>query len=250
MLQKLLATLGVGGATIETTITAPARQGGTLQGTIVVQGGSVPQEVRDVVLALRVPARRESGDHTITETLTVAHGQVPLRTTLEPGARHQAAFQLPIPFDCPLSLGPTHVTLATGLDVAGAVDAGDRDPVRVLPDATLGALIDACAALGFAHQPRSGEVSYQKRGWFGQVPLQELKFRPQGGAYRGVLDELEFVISRDGASVEALVEIDRRGGMLSEWLDVDETHARLRIPAGRAFGAHDLDAFIRARLGR
>lgn len=250
MLQKVLATLGVGGASVETTIPGTVAQGGTLEGTLVVRGGSVPQDVREIVLALRAPAHREAGDRTVAEPLTVAHARVPLDMVVEPGARHESRFALRVPLDCPVSLGPTHVMLATGLDVAGAVDPSDRDLVRVTPDAVLGGLLDACAALGLAHQHRSGEVAYQRRGWFGGAPLQEFKFRPQEGPYRGVLDELEFVVARDGQALDVLVEIDRRGGPLGELLDVDEQHVRLRIPPGPPYGAPDLDALLRSRVRR
>jgi sporulation-control protein len=250
MLQKILATLGVGGASIETTVPATVAQGETLQGTLVVRGGSVPQEVREVVLALRAPAHREVGDRTVSEALTVAHARVAIGTAVGPGTRYEARFELPVPLDCPVSMGPTHLMLATGLDIPGAVDPSDRDLLRVTPDAVLGGLLEACAALGFAHQSRSGEVAYQRRGWFGAVPLQEFKFRPQGGPYGGVLDELELVVARDGQALDVMVEIDHRGGLLGEMLDVDETHARLRIPPDRQFAASDLDAFLRSRVRR
>ena len=248
MLQKLLATVGIGGATVETTADATVTQGGELRGTCTIAGGAVPQEIAEIVLSLRAPYRQEVGDSTVTRSLVAAQTAVPVHAVVGPGDRRSVAFALPVPLDCPISLGPTRIALVTGAEVAHAVDPTDRDAVTVHPDPVLESLIQSAHALGLAHQHRSGEVAYQRRGWLGGAVLQELKFRPHGGPFAGVLDELEFVIARAGRAVEALVEVDRRGGLLSEMLDVDETKARLRIEPHRPMTAADLASFVRGVL--
>ena len=52
--KKLLASLGAGGATVETVLTeANVVPGGVVQGEVRIQGGSVDQQIEELDAALR-----------------------------------------------------------------------------------------------------------------------------------------------------------------------------------------------------
>lgn len=52
--------------------------------------------------------------------------------------------------------------------------------------------------------------------------VQEFEFRANGGPFRGDLDEVELIANPGPEELQLFVEIDRRGGLLSELADTDE----------------------------
>lgn len=61
--KKLLASLGAGGATVETVLTeANVVPGGVVQGEVRIQGGSVDQQIEALSVGLQARVEVEGGD--------------------------------------------------------------------------------------------------------------------------------------------------------------------------------------------
>ncbi len=58
---------------------------------------------------------------------------------------------------------------------------------------------------------------------------QEFEFRASSGRFRDSLDEVELIAQPGPDELELFVEIDRRGGLLSEMAETDERKARTTI---------------------
>jgi sporulation-control protein len=171
----------------------------------------------------------ESGDSSWREEVTFGTVAVAGAARVEPGAQHALPFSLPVPWQCPVTaidgwqLRGMRVGLRTRLDVAGSVDPGDLDPVTVLPLPVQRTVLHALDGLGFAF--RGADVEKGRiRG--SELPFyQEVEFTPPY-SLRGRVNELEVTFLADPQGVDVVLEVDRRGGLLSEGRDVG---GRLRL---------------------
>ncbi len=252
-MRRLMARLGAGGATVDTVLDTPTAMPGTLvTGQVRLTGGSVAQDVTKVVVGLQAVVETEVGDHEWREDVQFAAQAVTGAFRLEPGARHAVPFSLAVPWQCPVTaVGGWHlrgmsVGVRTTVDIAGAVDPGDLDPLTVVPlpaqDAVLGALAD----LGFRFKTADVE-----RGRIAGSDLpfyQEVEFAPPHALARSI-SELEVTFLADPHGLDVVLEADRRGGLLTEGHDA---YARIRLAhnqTDRRAVAGMLDGEIR-RLGQ
>jgi sporulation-control protein len=245
----MMARLGSGGAGVETVLDrAETTPGGAVTGTVHVTGGSVAQDVTEVRVALQATVEVESGDSSWREEAVFGTAAVAGAGRLEPGQQYQVPFSLPVPWQCPITaidgwhLRGMRVGLRTRVDIPGSVDPGDLDPVTVLPLPVQRTVLHALDGLGFAF--RGADVEKGRiRG--SDLPFyQEVEFAPPPGL-RGRVNELEVTFLADPQGVDVVLEVDRRGGLLSEGRDVG---GRLRLSHSdtdvRAVAAH-LDAAVR-----
>ncbi|HZH23030.1 MAG TPA: sporulation protein [Geodermatophilus sp.] len=228
--RGMMARLGSGGAGVETVLDRPdTTPGGSVTGTVHVTGGKVPQDVTEVRVALQATVEVESGDSSWREEVTFGTVAVAGAARIEPGAQHALPFSLPVPWQCPITaidgwqLRGMRVGLRTRLDIAGSVDPGDLDPVTVLPLPVQRTVLHALDGLGFAF--RGADVEKGRiRG--SELPFyQEVEFTPPY-SLRGRVNELEVTFLADPQGVDVVLEVDRRGGLLSEGRDVG---GRLRL---------------------
>src|SRR3712207_8963666 len=69
--RGMMARLGSGGAGVETVLDRPeTTPGGSVTGTVHVTGGTVPQDVTEVRVALQATVEVESGDSSWREEVT------------------------------------------------------------------------------------------------------------------------------------------------------------------------------------
>ncbi len=251
-LRGMMARLGSGGAGVETVLDrTETTPGGAVTGTVHVTGGSVAQDVTEVRVALQATVEVESGDSSWREEAVFGTAAVAGAGRLEPGQQYQVPFSLPVPWQCPITaidgwhLRGMRVGLRTRVDIPGSVDPGDLDPVTVLPLPVQRTVLQALDGLGFAF--RGADVEKGRiRG--SELPFyQEVEFAPPPGL-RGRVNELEVTFLADPQGVDVVLEVDRRGGLLSEGRDVG---GRLRLGHSdtdvRSVAAH-LDAAV-SQLG-
>ncbi|MGY1773202.1 sporulation protein [Blastococcus sp. SYSU D00813] len=241
--RNMLARLGSGGASVETVLDSPeTTPGGTVTGTVSVTGGQVPQEIAEIRVALEATVEVESGDSSWHENAVFGTTVVAGASTIAPGEQRSGRFSFGVPWQCPVtSLDGWHlrgmrVGLRTRVDIPGAIDAGDLDPVTVLPLPVQRTVLQALDSLGFAF--RGADVEKGRiRG--SELPFyQEVEFAPPRDL-RGRVNELEVTFLADPSGVEVVLEVDRRGGLLTEGTDAS---GRLRLSHA--------DTDVRAVAGR
>ena len=229
MFRKLLSSIGVGGATVDTRLSHDTLvPGEVVSGETVIEGGSEPQEFERIYLYVSTRYKHEDS---LQEHSLVEHS-VGGNVSIDAGERRTIPFSFPLPYDTPLSLGHHDVYVRTGLDVPNAIDPSDADPIRVAPHPLQQAVLDATENLGFRlrqveneHEPRRGAP----------LPFVQLfEFRPEGGDYEGKVEEIELVFKLSGdEALDVLIEIDRRanslGGLLESALETNERFTRLRV---------------------
>lgn len=244
-MKKVLASVGIGNASVDTVLPrSTVRPGETVAATVEIDGGSAEQTVSRIELELETRYATEDGYREATvDRLSLADG-----LTIEPDEHESRGVELTMPYETPVTLGNVRVWVETELEIDLAVDPEDRDYLDVEPTARMQALFDAAEGLGFGF--RSAECEADPYGRYGGGRfVQEFEFRPQGGPFAGELDELELVCRPGPEALTVHAEVDRRAGLLSELAETDERTARFDLAsADRDAAKERLREAIRARL--
>jgi sporulation-control protein len=223
--KRLLASLGAGGASVETVLSdVNVVPGGVVQGEVRIQGGSVSQEIQGLSVGLQAQVEVEGhDDQEHKQNIEFTKVRLGGAFTLQEGAVHTVPFGLEIPWETPVTafsghtLHGMHVGVTTELAIAHAVDSGDLDPITVHPLPAQEAILDAFARLGFRFKSADLERGHI-RGTRQQLPFyQEIEFFPPE-QYRG-LNQVELSFVSDDREMDVVLEMDKKGGLFSEGSD-------------------------------
>ncbi|MER7929008.1 MULTISPECIES: sporulation protein [unclassified Streptomyces] len=222
--KKLLASLGAGGASVETVLTeVNVVPGGVVQGEVRIQGGSVAQEIQGLSVGLQAKVEVESGDQEYKQDIEFTKVRLGGAFELQAGTAHTVPFGLEIPWETPVtmidgqSLRGMHIGVSTELAIARAVDSSDLDPVNVHPLPAQKALLDAFIQLGFRFKSADMERGHI-RGTRQKLPFyQEIEFQPPS-QYRG-LNQVELSFVADEHAMDVILEMDKKPGLFSEGSD-------------------------------
>jgi sporulation-control protein len=248
--KKLMQALGVGGPEVETVLHDPNTvPGGVVTGEVTLQGGSHDSQLRGVHLGLRTRVEVESGDNEHSSHLEYAKLPIMGAFSLDSGARRTFPFRFQIPWEAPLThfygrpLHGTTVGLATELEVAGAVDATDLDPVAVHPLPSQERILSALADLGFRFRGADCEKG-RIYGVHQELPFyQEIEFIPPPRYARGIT-QLEVTFVANPHSMEVVLELDKRGGLFTEGHDSFSRFTVDHATADRTNWQQELDGFL------
>jgi sporulation-control protein len=218
-MKKVLARIGVGNATVDTVLPSETvRPGETVDAEVRITGGNVAQEIGTIRFELETRYRTDDGYREIDiDRFTLAEG-----LTIEPGQEETRPVSITIPYATPVTVGGVAVWVETELDIEMAVDPEDKDYLDVRPTPRLQAVFDAMDDLGFSLRSAECEADPYGRYGSGHRFIQEFEFEATGGRFRGAVDEIELVARPGPDELTLFLEVDRRGGLLSELADTDE----------------------------
>ena len=231
--KKGMATVfGIGGTKVDTIVhSTEIRPGEEVFGVCRIKGGSVEQEIRKITLNVRTSYKKESGDSTTTVYTTLQRIPIHVSGTVEPGTIEEVPFSFILDYKTPVSMNKSKVWISTDLDIAKAVDSGDKDYIKVLPSYPIEAVLEAVAGLGF--RLREVENEYDSKRISPLDFVQEFEFVPYEGDFRGRLDELEVIIIPNQYGLELRIEVDRKArglkGIMFESLGLDEKNVKIEV---------------------
>ncbi len=232
--NKVLASVGIGAATVDTKLESEqVVPGEDVQGIVEIQGGKVEQQINEIHLSIHTQYVKESNDHKHHVTATIERIRLASKFKVSANERKVIPFSFQLPLDTPVTIGRTKVWVKTDLDIKNAIDPTDKDFLHVNPNSLLTGVLNSISSLGFRLREAECEnATYRLRG---RLPfIQEFEFVPTSGIFRGRLDELELVfIPNSSTTADLHFQIDRKArglsGFLSEAMEMDETNITVSI---------------------
>ncbi|WP_306362389.1 sporulation protein [Nocardia sp. CC227C] len=225
MFKKLLAAVGVGGAEVRTELHTPGVQPGeTVHGVVRLRGGSVEQEIDRIAVELVTRVEIEHADEEYDAYRAFWSADVHGSFTLAGSAPYEFPFSLHTPMETPITfyngrhLPGMEVFVRTVVEVGGAVDPGDRDPLGIGALPAQHVVLATLEQFGFPLHRADVEAG-RLRGIQQQLPFyQEIEFGRSRNYPRLNQLEVTFVARRDGMDV--VLEADKKGGWIREGRDV------------------------------
>jgi sporulation-control protein len=223
--KKLLASMGAGGASVETVLQNPnVTPGGVVQGQVHLAGGQIEQEIERVSVGLTARVEVDTDDHEFHTNMDFWKQPLTGRFQLQPGQRHDIPFQMSVPWETPptaffgQALRGMALGVETEVEIAKSVDKGDLDPLQVHPLPAQERLLQAVVQLGFRFSKADLERG-RIAGSSQQLPFyQEIEFYP-APQYSGGMNQLEVTFIAGPSSMEVVLEVDKRGGLFTEGRD-------------------------------
>jgi sporulation-control protein len=216
--KRMLNALGVGAPSVDTVLATPHIQpGGLLTGQVRLEGGDFDADIEHIALGLvaRVEVEHDDGEHSGLSEFFHTHVSGPF--TLGKGQDRVVGFQIPVPWETPLSeIGGRHLNgmalgVRTELAIAKAVDKGDLDMIAVEPLPSQLRVLQAFMQLGFHFKSADLEAGHIY-GAHQDLPFyQEIEFHPPG-QYGHVTNEVELTFIAGPAMLEVILEADKRTG--------------------------------------
>lgn len=242
MFKSIARVFGIGGASVETTLeSSDTVAGGRLSGEIRITGGTSRQEIRKVVLQIVTRCLVETtGDNKVHGEIVVAEASF-VPDPIEPGAIEAFPFEIVVPASAPLSVGSVQSVLKTRLDVPGAIDPRDSDPIRILPSPVMSAVFDGMERAGFRLVEAEVEHNPRRSNPF----VQEFDFKPRSSRDWGV-EEVEISFVPIARGVEVLLTVDSRGGFFGVERERKTTFRLTEADIGR----FDLASELRRAIDR
>ena len=219
MFKKILASIGIGGAKVDTILnTEMLCPGDLFTATILVKGGETEQEISGLDLALVTRVKVEHNDKEMMVNKTLAQWHISDRFILQPDENRDIPFKAQLPLETPISdngarRNQTQVWLTTGLNIDMALDARDKDPLLVMATPIQNKVLQAMDTCGYSLVKADVEQG-AVRGHNFQSSLgcyQELEYRPNSFALFG-LNEVEVTFVAHPNQLHVLFELDRNFG--------------------------------------
>jgi sporulation-control protein len=249
--KRMLGAFGVGAPSVDTVLSdANIHPGGVLFGQVNLTGGSHDADIEHITLGLVTRMEVEGGDGEGAATGEFHRVTVSGPFRLAEGQHLSLPFQLELPWETPITAvngQPLHgmvMGVHTEVSIAGAVDKGDLDQIRVNPLPVQQRILDAFTQLGFGF--KGADLEY---GQIAGVPqtlpfYQEIEYyaAPQ---YAHAVNEVELTFVTTPYTVEVILEFDKRGGSFTDGNDGFGRHTVDHSTADTIDWTGQVDAWIR-----
>lgn len=210
--KKFLASMGIGGATVDTVLAQSILvPGEMMRGTIRLQGGNVDQTIDRITLVLESVAERENSDYVTHETIRISQHTLLERFTVPAGKMLEVPFEKLVPIDTPLTRGMGFdfgipMTLRTEVEIAGAINPSDRDPIAIEPNRAQALVLQAMQRLNL--QFAKADVEFGRLEGARFPFFQEIEFRAHG--FSRSINEVELTFVPREHDMDVILEIDRK----------------------------------------
>lgn len=219
MLRKLLASVGIGKAKVDTILlNEQLIAGSSFDIEVIITGGEIAQHINGIELAIMAEAKSETdiGEQEVTynKSVVLQHWQQCLNFTIGANETVSHQFTLDLHPETPATQlfdqRISKVWLQTGLDIKSGIDGNDKDGLIILPSPTQMAVLEVISDSGY----RLFKVDIEAGGihannFQSHLPCyQEYEFKPESRSFFGA-KELEVTFIDNGSSTGVLIEIDR-----------------------------------------
>ncbi|MFH6952774.1 sporulation protein [Pseudoalteromonas sp. XMcav1-K] len=219
MFKKVLASIGIGAAKVDTVLhTEHLLPGQKFSAEVIITAGDVEQDISGLELALMTKVKAESDEGEYFADHVLDKWSIVDQRTLQPGEELRIPFEARLHSETPITeisqgINQSVVWIATGLNIDFALDATDRDPVYVYPNEAVKTFMLAMEKLGYKLVKSDVEKGYLRTSNFNSTSgcYQELEYKPAGLKVFGPKEvELSFV--PEALKTHVLIEVDRMFG--------------------------------------
>lgn len=208
ILYKPLASLGIGGATVDTRLEGEQfHPGKMVKGEVWIQGGQSEQQIDDIYLYLMVDLSK-NGKKTTHPMKQYLLSQSLVIKREEP---IKIPFQIKLPMETPMSTGSFPIYLKTGLDIKMALDPTDLDKIEVFPTPLVQKILKRIEDAEFILYRIHNEYDPDQKPY---SFFQMFQFRPTG-RYHGYVDELNVIFQAMDLSIRMDIELIRSDRVLN-----------------------------------
>ncbi len=216
MFKKILASVGIGAAKVDTVLeTEHLQPGQKFNALIVIKGGDVDQEIAGLDLALMTRVKVDSEDGEYFTNHVIDKWRITDIGIIAAGAEKHIPFEARLHSETPITeinagYNQSHVWLETGLDIDLALDPTDRDALHVYPNDAVSTFMEAMNRLGFNLVKADVEKGFLRASTFQSHSgcYQELEYRPNSRSLFG-LQEVELSFVPEAHKTHVLIELDR-----------------------------------------
>jgi sporulation-control protein len=235
MFKKVLASIGIGAAKVDTVLhTEHLQPGQKFSAEVIITAGDVEQDISGLELALMTKVKVESDEGDYFADHVLEKWSIVDQRTLTPGEELRIPFEARLHSETPITqisqgLNQSVVWIATGLNIDFALDATDRDPVYVYPNEAVKTFMQAMEKLGYKLVKSDVEKGYLRTSNFNSTSgcYQELEYKPAGLKVFGPKEvELSFV--PEAHKTHVLIEIDRMFGS-DGYVDLTIEHDQVNL---------------------
>lgn len=237
MFKKILASVGIGAAKVDTVLeTEHLQPGQKFQAQVIVNGGEVVQEVTGLELALmtRIKHDGENGEYFTNHILE--KWSVGERFSIGPGEQKVIPFEARLHSETPITeinagYNYSFVWIETGLDIDLALDPSDKDTLHIYPNEAVKTCMAAMEKLGFTLVKADVEQGYLKATDFQSFSgcYQELEYRPNSQSIFGI-QEIELSFVPEAHKTHVLIELDR-AFRTDGYVDLTIEHGQVNLSA-------------------
>jgi len=215
LFNKIMATVGIGAAKVDTILNSNvSKPGGVISGVVHVKGGNVDQDIHDIDVSLMVDVRIEKDDITYYSPSLITKHRVTGGFKIQKGEHRQFPFEFMVPLEVPVTvlgpykLGKIKLYVKTDLDIENAMDKADKDYLEIEPLPNMVNFLNAVLNLGFVFHKADVEK--------GRIPgsnynfFEEIEFYGQRSQFPRI-KELEVTFIAQPNEVVVVLEMDKRG---------------------------------------
>ncbi|MEN8636151.1 sporulation protein [Pseudoalteromonas distincta] len=216
MFKKILASVGIGAAKVDTILETEHLQPGQLfNAQIVITAGDVSQDISglDLLLMTRVKVAGDNGDYFTNHV--IEQWRITDIGTIEPGEVKNIPFEARLHSETPITeitagYNQSHVWLETGLDIDLALDPIDKDHLHIYPNEAVKTCMQAMEKLGFSLMKADVEKGHLRASTFQSLSgcYQELEYKPNSRSLFGI-QEIELSFVPEAHKTHVLIELDR-----------------------------------------
>jgi len=216
MFKKILASVGIGAAKVDTVLeTEHLQPGQKFNAVIVIKGGDVDQEISGLDLALMTRVKVDGEDGEYFTNHVIEKWRITDIGTIAAGVEKHIPFEARLHSETPITeinagYNQSHVWLETGLDIDLALDPTDRDALHIYPNDAVSTFMEAMDRLGFSLVKADVEKGFLRAPTFQSHSgcYQELEYRPNSRSLF-CLQEVELSFVPEAHKTHVLIELDR-----------------------------------------
>lgn len=216
MFKKLLASVGIGNASVDTQLLDNRLlPGQTFNAKIVIQGGNVAQTISGLDLALMTKVKVSTDNGEYFKNHRLASWRLSDSFDIKAGETKEIPFSGKLHPETPFTQLPVRnnqcqVWLQTGVDIDAAIDPTDNDSLVIMPTPILEHVLSAMETLGFVLYKADVEQGFLNTRNFRSTSgcYQELEFKPRSLGFTSVR-EIEVSLVCEAEQTHLLIELDR-----------------------------------------